>query len=171
MARTLNRRGYFVVLFIIIAFCTACILTPDWSQIGENIGGTAEALSTKAVGAVEGTVEAYVNEMSPVIEATLAAIPPGVKIGEGPEDIPVIPDTYGFYGDKEQVVFLTSLSLEDAVYFYKEIMPSYDWKEGIPSVALKKAAYLTYDKDDRRAIVVMTISGEKVAVRVTVSEK
>lgn len=160
-----------IAILVMAMASLSCILTPDWKKIGENISGTAEVLSTQAFGAVEGTVVAYVDEAGPVIEATLAAIPPGVKIGEGPEDIPVIPDTYGFYGDEKQVVFMTTLSMEEAVEYYKEKMPTYEWKEGIPSVALKKVAYLSYEKEGREALVIMTISGDKVAVRITVSEK
>lgn len=168
--RSFSKRSM-VVILMIAATSLACVLTPDWAKIGESVSGTAEVLSTQAYGALEGTVEAYVDQVGPVIEATLAAIPPGVKIGEGPDDIPVVPDTYGYYGDQDQVVFMTTLSLEDAVYFYKEMMPSYDWKEAIPSVALKKVAYLSYEKENRKALVVITVSGDKVAVRITVSDK
>lgn len=171
MGDSLLLKRAIVVILVVSLASLACVLTPDWAKIGQSVGGTAEVLSTQAYGAIEGTVVAYVDEVGPVIEETLAAIPPGVKIGEGPGDIPVVPDTYGFYGDEDQVVFMTTLSLEDAVYFYKEMMPSHDWKEAIPSVALKKVAYLSYEKENRKALVIMTISGDKVAVRITVSEK
>jgi hypothetical protein len=173
-----NQKPTFQILAVtvmILSVTLACSLTPRLGDIGENVKEqvlqTVGSLSTEAVGNLQLTAEAFSAEMGPVIEATLAAIPPGVSIGNGPEDIPVIPDPYGFYGSENRVVYMTTQSIEDAVGFYRQEMPVNDWTETEPSLVIPKIAYLNFVKDLRKAVVTMTTAGDKVAITVMVSEK
>jgi len=163
------------VTVMILSVTLACSLTPRMGDIGENVKEqvleTVGSLSTQAVGDIQLTAEAFGAEMGPVIEATLAAIPPGVSIGNGPEDIPVIPDPYGFYGSENRVVYMTTQGVEDAVSFYRQEMPVNGWIETEPSMVIPKMAYLNFEKDERKATVMMTTAGDKVAITVMVSEK
>jgi hypothetical protein len=163
------------VTVLILSVTLACSLTPRLGDIGENVKEqvleTVGSLSTEAVGNLQLTAEALGAEMGPVIEATLAAIPPGVRIGNGPEDIPVLPDPYGFYGSENKVVYMTTQSVEDAVSFYRQEMPVNGWTETEPSLVIPKMAYLNFEKDQRKAVVTMTAAGDKVAITVMVSEK
>jgi hypothetical protein len=163
------------VTVLILSVTLACSLTPRLGVIGENVKEqvleTVGSLSTEAVGNLQLTAEALGAEMGPVIEATLAAIPPGVSIGNGPEDIPVIPDPYGFYGSENKVVYMTTQSVEDVVSFYRQEMPVNGWTETEPSLVIPKMAYLNFEKDLRKAVVTMSTAGDKVAITVMVSEK
>jgi hypothetical protein len=163
------------VTVMILSVTLACSLTPRLGDIGGNVKEqlleTVGSLSTQAVGDLQLTAEAFGEEMGPVIEATLAAIPPGVVIGKGPEDIPVLPDPYGFYGSENRVVYMTTQSIEDAVSFYRQEMPVNGWTETEPSLVIPKMAYLNFEKDLRKAVVTMTTAGDKVAITVMVSEK
>jgi len=166
---------FMVVTIMILSVTLACSLTPRLGDLGENMKEqvleTVGSLSSQAVGELQLTVEALGAEMGPVIEATLAAIPPGVVVGEGPEDIPVIPDPYGFFGNDTQVVFMTTQSVGDAVSFYRQEMSVNGWIETEPSLVIPKMAYLNFEKDLRKATVTMTTAGDKVAITVMVSEK
>jgi len=163
------------VTVMILSVTLACGLTPRLGDIGGNVKEqlleTVGSLSTQAVGDLQLTAAAFGEEMGPVIEATLAAIPPGVVVGEGPEDIPVIPDPYGFFGNDNQVVYMTTENVEDAARYYRQEMSVNGWIETEPSLVIPKMAYLNFEKDLRKAVVTMTTAGDKVAITVMVSEK
>lgn len=111
------------------------------------------------------------GEMGPQIEATLAAIPPGIDIGEAPADIPILPEPYGFLGSEKKVLYMTTVSLEEAVRFYRQGMPANGWEETEPSLVVPKMAYINFENDTSKATISMTPAGDKVAISIIISEK
>ncbi len=163
------------ILILLVTFTLACALIPNFDNIGdqvrEQVLETVSSVSTEAVGNIQLTAEVMMGEMGPQIEATLMAIPPDINIGEAPTDIPVLPDPYGFFGSESQVLFMTTVSLEEAVRFYRQEMPANGWQETEPSLVVPKMAYINFENATSKATISMTPAGDKLAIAINISEK
>ena len=161
--------------FLVLPLTLACGLIPNFENIGgqvkEQIQQTVESISTQAVGDIQLTAEALGGEMGPVIEATLAALPNEVNVGEAPANIPVMPDPYGFFGSPTQVLYMTTATLDEAVQFYRQEMPLNGWQETEPGMVVAKAAYLNYVNDTQKATITMAPAGEKLAISITIADQ
>ena len=109
-------------LILLVTFTLACALIPNFDNIGdqvkEQVLETVSSVSTEAVGNIQLTAEAMLGEMGPQIEATLAAIPPDINIGEAPTDIPVTPRPLRISLEvRTRYFYMTTVSLEEAVQF------------------------------------------------------
>jgi hypothetical protein len=162
-------------LVLLVIFTLACGLIPNFENIGdqvrEQVLETVSSVSTEAVGNIQLTAEAMMGEMGPQLEATLMAIPPDINIGEAPANIPVIPEPYGFAGSEDRVLYLTTMSLEEAVRFYRQEMPANGWQETEPSMVVPKLAYLNFNNDTSLATISMIPSGDKLAISINISER
>jgi hypothetical protein len=162
-------------LILMVTFTLACALIPNFENIGgqvkEQVLETVSSVSTEAVGNIQLTADAMLGEMGPQVQATLAAIPPDINIGKAPADIPVLPDPYGFFGSEKQVLYMTTVSLEEAVRFYRQEMPANGWQETEPSLVVPKMAYINFENDTSKATISMTPAGDKLAISITISEK
>jgi hypothetical protein len=162
-------------LVLLITFTLACGFFPNFQNIGdqvkERVLETVGSVSTEAVGNIQLTAEAMMGEMGPQIEATLMAIPPDIKIGKAPANIPVIPEPYGFAGSENRVLYMTTVSLEEAVRFYRQEMLANGWQETEPSMVVPKLAYMNFVNDTSKATISMIPSGDKLAISINISEK
>jgi hypothetical protein len=164
-----------VGMVLLITFTLACGFFPNFQNIGdqvkERVLETVGSVSTEAVGNIQLTAEAMMGEMGPQIEATLMAIPPDIKIGKAPANIPVIPEPYGFAGSENRVLYMTTVSLEEAVRFYRQEMLANGWQETEPSMVVPKLAYMNFVNDTTKATISMIPSGDKLAISINISEK
>jgi hypothetical protein len=164
-----------VGMVLLITFTLACGFFPNFQNIGdqvkERVLETVGSVSTEAVGNIQLTAEAMMGEMGPQIEATLMAIPPDIKIGKAPANIPVIPEPYGFAGSENRVLYMTTVSLEEAVRFYRQEMLANGWQETEPSMVVPKLAYMNFVNDTSKATISMIPSGDKLAISINISEK
>lgn len=160
---------------IILSFTLACGMIPNLGKIDEKVKQsvleTVSGISTEAVGDIQLTAVAMGTEMAPEIQATLEALPSQVDIGKAPADIPVIPGPTGFYGNENQVIYMTTDSLDDAVNFYRQQMPANGWQEVEPGIVVSRVAYLNFENATQKAIVTMIPGAEKLAITIVITKK
>jgi hypothetical protein len=173
-----NEKSFIKILAVVALVLTvtmACGFFPNFgnirSQVREQVKETAESVATEAVGDIQLTASAIGAEIGPEIQATLLALPSQVDIGKAPADVPVIPNPSGFFGSENQVIYMTTDTLDKAVNFYRQEMPANGWQETEPSLVVSKVAYLNFENANQKAIVTMVPSADKLAITILISQK
>jgi hypothetical protein len=121
---------------------------------------TALAVATRQGPEILATAQSYVTQIAP---------------GSAPPDIPILDgDKELFFQSNALVSYLIDLPLEQVADYYKEQMPANGWtKVDNMSFESPVARSLVYEKSDRRASVVLSLSpGEgKSVILITIENK
>jgi len=127
---------------------------------GPGLVQTALAVATQQGPEILSTAQTYITQLAP---------------GNAPADIPVIEgDKQMSFQSNALVSYVIGKPIADVVEFYKEQMPANGWtkreQEWLESPA---AANLVYEKPDRRASVVLSVSpgGGETIVLITIENK
>jgi len=92
---------------------------------------------------------------------------------QGPaDDIPIMTEATekGTFGS--MITYKTASALKDVVAFYQDEMPKYGWQAGSeePSIT-EQMAMLAYEKEGRKASIMITVDNGQVNVLISVEEK
>jgi hypothetical protein len=136
---------------------------------------TGRALLTEAAerGLLE-TGQARITQDGSGLLATLEAIATqGFSTSEGPEDIPVVDETYvsDFFASDFIVSYFSTLDYPSVLAFYKQEMPDNGWTEVVEgTLETENAAVLKYVKDDRSATITLSSSpqDQRTAVQILI---
>jgi hypothetical protein len=151
--RSLAVLGFTVLLVIA---CTFSVTLPNLNQISQGAGSTAQAFITQAQGD---------------INLTLQAITPGANKAEAPTDIPILSDATGFYGSQTHVLYSTATTFTDVLAYYRQQMLTKGWGEAPGEEVMEHAAWLIYTKENRTATIIITASGNNVAVDIDIKQE
>lgn len=142
---------------------------------GKDILGTAQAFATQAFGSeFMETAQAFATEFSDsnlmeTGEAFATEVAGGLY--NPPQDIPIIAgDKEDYKATKETVFYITDIGFAQVADFYKLEMPANGWEamEG-QFTEVGEAAFLFYEKPDKKAIVIIDKNADNTKTMVTIS--
>ncbi len=138
---------------------------------------TARALATEKGPEVEQTLQAFATQEAPRLEQTANAVLTAMAAAKGqpPEDIPLIEgDRKNFVSSSLFVSYETPRPYNEVLDFYKQKMVENGWVAvEAGSVEADKAAFLNFEKDQRRASVSLSVNpiNQDTIVVIMLSEK
>jgi len=182
---------WWILLAITLSLSNVVYAGPGVWTTGGPYGGTIQALATQAdESGLLATAQAFATAQGPGLVQTALAVAtqqgPGILStaqtyitqlapGNAPADIPVIEGNKEmFFQSNALVSYVIGQPIAEVVEFYKDQMPANGWtkleREWLESPA---AANLVFEKPDRRASVVLTVSsgGGDTIVLVTIENK
>lgn len=138
---------------------------------------TARAVATEKGPALEQTLQAFATQEAPRLEQTANAVLTAIATAKGqpPQDIPLIEgERKNFVSSNLVVSYETTRPYSEVLNFYKQEMPRNGWvavEEGW--VEADKAAFLNFEKDQRRASVSLSVNpiNQDTIVVILLSEK
>jgi hypothetical protein len=145
----------------------------------ENSGieETARAMLTQELPGLAETAQAVATNQGPGLVQTAQALATQLasSLGQGPADIPVVEgEKLDYIASDSFVTYSTSLGIAEVLNFYKTEMPKQDWTEiDEGGVETNQSAIMNFDKPDRKASVVLSVSpsGQGTIVAVTIQPK
>lgn len=92
---------------------------------------------------------------------------------QGPaEDIPLMADATDKSTFGSMIMYKTASAFKDVVDFYQAEMPKNGWQASSEEpLIMEQMAMLTYEKEDRKAQITITVEGNQVSVMISVEEK
>lgn len=138
---------------------------------------TAQAYATEQGPALIATAQALATEQGPGFRETAQALATraALALEKAPEDIPVVEgERQNIIASSQLVSYFTPLGLQQVVDFYRTQMPVNGWaasEQG--TVVTENTATLNYTKDDRFALVNLTVNplDNQTIVVITIQNK
>ena len=148
------------------------------TDVGESgLLKTAIAVATEEGPSAIGTAKAFVTQEGPGLEKTAQAAMTQVagSLNEPPQDIPLVSgDRENFLGTEFMVTYMTTMSFQDVLNFYKSEMPVKGWTAVAQgTVETQDTAALNFEKDNRKAAITLNINplDKKTIVLIVITEK
>jgi len=148
------------------------------TEVGESgVLQTAIAVATQEGPSVIETAKAVATQEGPGLQETAQAAMTQIasSIDEPPLDIPIVAgETDNFLGTEFMVSYMTPLSLQEVLEFYRIQMPAMGWvfvDKG--TLETEHMAALNYEKPDRTAAITLNVNplDERTIVLILISEK
>lgn len=133
------------------------------TEVGESgFLQTAIAVATEERPSAIGTAKAFVTQEGPGLKETaqVAMTQVAGSLDEPPQDIPLVSgDRENFLGTNFMVTYMTTMSFQEVLDFYKSEMPAKGWtKVTQGTVETQDTAALNYEKDNRKAAVTLNVN-------------
>ena len=148
------------------------------SEVGESgVLQTAIAVATREGPNAMETAKAFATQEGPGLQETaqVAMTQIAGSMDEPPPDIPIVGgETGNFLGTEFMVSYITPLSLQEVLEFYKNQMPAMGWTfldQG--TLETENMDALNYEKPERAAAITLNVNplDEGTIVLILISEK
>jgi hypothetical protein len=100
---------------------------------------------------------------------TLEAISTDTGFGEGPSDVPIFEGSANVIATTDAVAYTTSGSVDEVGEFYKTEMVANGWVEAQDPISASGTLVLSYNKDNRQAVISMTEFGGQTSVAIAIT--
>ena len=182
MKRRSFRLGWVVAVLALASLACTCGLVQGFTQAQEGLQ-TAQSLATQVVtvqalatqvatsGAIETLESAATQAATSGALETVEAVGTEVEFGEAPADIPVMEGADNLFAAKELVNYTTGADFNAVVDFYKQEMIANGWADSDSPIEAPGTAILTYQKENREAIVTISGDGNQTTVAIIISSQ